>query len=72
MPGQRAFRGGWGRGNRTKVDELLGERRWSRQRQLTWPENQVWAPSLQSATLCKPGVETEWNWGSKSATVIAM
>lgn len=65
MPGQRAFRGGWGRGGRTKVEE-----RGSRQRQLKWPENPVWAPSIQSATLSNPGIEVERNFGSKNAAVI--
>lgn len=65
MPGQRAFRGGWGRGSRTKVEE-----RCSRQRQLKWSENHVWAPSIQSATLSNPGIEVERNLGSKNAAVI--
>lgn len=45
--GQRAFGGVWGRGRRTKVESLPGEKRYSRQRQLKWPENPVWAPSIQ-------------------------
>lgn len=60
--GQRAFGSVWGRGRRTKAELLPGEKRYSRQRQLKWTENPVWAPSIQSTILSCVGIKVIRVW----------